>query len=111
MLEDLFARLKLRYSIIFHYGANNIGYILLKTICILLFIVPFFVYGVFNFILGIILLIPSFLPIIGLIARFISFISDSIHSIFFILITLADAVYESENMQVIQKLNDKGMLK
>ena len=108
--EDLFARLKLRYTILFHYGAKNPGYIILKTICIILFVVPFSVYGIFNFILGLVLLIPSIIPIVGLAARLVCYISDSIHSIFFILITLADTIFESDNMKLIESLNTTGML-
>ena len=111
MFDSLFTALKLRYFIIFHYGSKKTKYVLLKTLCILIFIIPFCMYGLFNFVLGIILLIPSFIPIIGLAARFICFISESIHSIFFMLITLPDAIFESENMQLIETLNDIGDLK
>ena len=109
-MEGLLSTLKLRYSLIFHYGSNKAGYVFLKTLCILIFIIPFFVYGIFDFIVEMILLIPSYIPIIGLLARFICFILGSINSLFFILLTLADIFYKSENAQVIEKLNDSGHL-
>ena len=79
MLKDLLNALRMKYFIIFHYGSKKIGYIILKTICILIFIIPFFIYSIFNFIVDIILLILSYIPILGIFVRLICYVFDSIN--------------------------------
>ncbi len=110
MLEDLFDNLKLKYYIIFHYGSKNIGYIILKTLLIILFFMPYFLYGIFDFFVEILLLIPSYLPIICIPVRIVCLVLGGISSIFFVLLTLADAFYHTSNMWKIEYLNNNGNL-
>ena len=110
MLKVLLNALKMKYFIIFHYGSKKLGYIILKTICILIFIIPFLIYSVFNLIVDIVLLIPLYIPIIGIFARLICYIFDGINSLIFILLTFADIVFESENSKITEQLNNQGYL-
>lgn len=106
-MEGFLANLKVRYAVLFLYGSKRVEYIVLKTLCILLFTIPFFACEIFTFIVGLVLLIPSFIPIICIPARLITYILEYITSWVYMLVMLADIIYDSENMKIAEVYNNK----
>ena len=111
MIANLFNQMLFKFKIIFNYGSKNVGYVILKTLCILLFVIPFIVSSIISFLIDILFLIPSMLPFIGIVARLVCFIVGSIDSLFFVLLTLSDSIFNSDNMKLIEQLNNSGFLK
>jgi hypothetical protein len=103
-MSGFFALLKLRYSLIFHYGSKKLGYIILKTICLLLFFIPFLAYEIFDFVIELILLIPCYIPIICIVSRFICYILGWINTLLFSLVNSADIIFDSENYKVMEQI-------
>ncbi|MBR2468420.1 MAG: hypothetical protein IKB42_05215 [Clostridia bacterium] len=109
MLVELFYTLKLRYTMIFSYGSKNAGYIALKTLLLVLFTIPFFVYEIVSFVVEMILLLPSFIPIIGLPFKFVSYILSCIGSWFCTFLCLPDVIYDTPKTEAeatIERLNN-----
>lgn len=111
LLKQVFSGLKFKYSIIFSFPLKKTGYVALKCFLLMLFFIPHFIYSIYDDIVEFILLPFVYIPIIGLIFRFICYILGSINSIFFTILCFADIAYSSPNMDLIEEMNSQGMLK
>ena len=98
----LLATFKVRYYVIFHYASKNAGYIFLKTLCLILFLIPFIVIDTVDFVVETILIIPTFIPIIGLPIKLVCMLLGMINSIVFTLTAIADVIYDTENQKLLE---------
>lgn len=98
--DELVESLKLRYYAIFHYASKNIVYLLFKTLCIPLFIIPFAIVSSIVFVADLILFVPSKIPIIRAIAKLICKFFDFVTWILFSLVILADRLFQTNLYQM-----------
>lgn len=105
--SELVEILKLRYYVIFHYDSKNFFFRLLKTLCTILFIIPFAVVSSFNFLIDLIMFIPTKIPFIKIFAKFICKLCDYVTWLIFSLIMLSDRLYNTKFYQMTKISSDK----
>lgn len=102
IFRGLVITLKIRYYVVFRYACKKTGYILLKTLCLIIFLIPFIITELVDFIIETLLAIPSIIPIIGIPAKLACLIFGAICSIFFTLLAIADVIYNTENQKILE---------
>ena len=108
MFKDYFENLKLRYSIMFCYGSKKFKYIFLKTLCIFIFTIPFFIHNIIELVFITLCWGPSFIPLIGILFRFFLLILSTVSKLIFEGVVLADLFFESKNTEYIDKVIKKS---
>ena len=104
----MLSNLLLKYKLILCYGSKKVFYIIFKTLCLLIFFIPYAAYSLYNFICDLLLFIPSFLPIVGLVARLLSDILRAINALLIMLLLIPDAIFKTENIKLLDELSSSS---
>ena len=104
MFSKYFEIYKLRYAIAFRYSSNKFWYKILKTLCIIIFALPCFWFDVCDVLFNLVFYIPSRLPIICIPAKVTCLIVDIIDSLIFTLLILADFIFRTKNIEILQNV-------